>query len=386
MKIAVVLIFVIFIPVVAFAAVIHVPGDYPTIQEAIDAAEVLDTVLVDPGTYVENIDFLGKDILVRSVFGPEVTVIDGNQSGSVVSFKSGESLVSLLEGFTLTNGSGTYHGSSYYAGGGIYCFNESSPMILNNIICYNETAEDYGYGGGIIAVLSAAPLIEGNLIHDNKAYYGGGICARSGSAPEISCNLIRNNESISAGAGVQCYANAPAMILNNVIRDNMALGSYGKGGGISCSSAQALICGNLIQGNQTGKGGAGIECFGDNVWIINNIIDGNISGTSGGGIYLNWSNSPVICNTIINNYAKYSGGGLYLCDHLDTFAFNNIFWDNDAGDDGTEIMVDGVKWGCSLVIGYCDVKDAIHSIWQGYISQIIYREGMIDADPLFVDF
>ena len=47
-------------------ATIHVPAQYSTIQQGIDAATLGDTVLVAPGTYVENIDFIGKGITVGS--------------------------------------------------------------------------------------------------------------------------------------------------------------------------------------------------------------------------------------------------------------------------------------------------------------------------------
>jgi hypothetical protein len=49
---------------------IHVPADQPTIQKAINVAANGDTVLVAPGTYVENIDFSGKVITVVSSNGP----------------------------------------------------------------------------------------------------------------------------------------------------------------------------------------------------------------------------------------------------------------------------------------------------------------------------
>jgi len=75
---------------VAASTILHVPGDYPTIQAAIDAAVAGDTVLVDPGTYVETINFRGKAITVKSAYGPKVTFIDGNRRGSVVTFDSRE--------------------------------------------------------------------------------------------------------------------------------------------------------------------------------------------------------------------------------------------------------------------------------------------------------
>ena len=60
---------------------IHVPADQPTIQAAINAASNGDTVLVAPGTYLENINFNGKSITVTSSGGPSVTIIDGNAKG-----------------------------------------------------------------------------------------------------------------------------------------------------------------------------------------------------------------------------------------------------------------------------------------------------------------
>ncbi len=68
----------------AWAQPLLVPQDYPTIQEAINAAVPGDTVLVDDGCYIERIDFLGKAITIESVNGPDFTIIDGNQQGTVV--------------------------------------------------------------------------------------------------------------------------------------------------------------------------------------------------------------------------------------------------------------------------------------------------------------
>ena len=73
---------------------IWVPEDVPTIQAAINATNDGDVIIVSPGTYIENINFNGKNILLGSLFvttgNPyyiEHTVIDGNQNGSVVKLK-----------------------------------------------------------------------------------------------------------------------------------------------------------------------------------------------------------------------------------------------------------------------------------------------------------
>jgi len=82
---------------VSSATIINIPADYPTIQQGINVSAVGDTVLVQPGTYVENINFNGHNIVLASLFLTtqdtsyiSSTIIDGNQAGSVAAFESGE--------------------------------------------------------------------------------------------------------------------------------------------------------------------------------------------------------------------------------------------------------------------------------------------------------
>jgi hypothetical protein len=103
--------------------------------------------------------------------GPDVSTIDGGQPsnpdyGSVVRFSSSHEL-SVLDGFTITNGSGTKSGSSTY-GGGIY-FWSSSSIVTNNMIKGNSATA----GGGIYCA-GDAPTIEKNLISGNTGTWGGG--------------------------------------------------------------------------------------------------------------------------------------------------------------------------------------------------------------------
>ena len=82
---------------------------------------------MSPGTYVENINFLGKAVTLQSTDGPKLTIIDGSNctSGtnacSVVTFMNQEGPDSVVDGFTITNGSGTEFVPLSFRGGGIFC-------------------------------------------------------------------------------------------------------------------------------------------------------------------------------------------------------------------------------------------------------------------------
>src|ERR1035438_5415581 len=114
---------------IGHAAVLHVPGDYIHIQNAIDAGTNGDAILVRPGAYTENINFKGKAVTVTSTntADPNVvksTIIHASGQSSVVSFISGESSNSVLAGFTITGGYGTANpafGTGIYFGACIYC-------------------------------------------------------------------------------------------------------------------------------------------------------------------------------------------------------------------------------------------------------------------------
>jgi len=179
------------------ADAIVVPGNFSSIQAAIDAASDGDTIVVLPGSYSENINFLGKAITVQSTDPSDPTVVDAtiiegtNIDRSIVTFSRGETGASMLAGFTIRRKS-PYEP---YSGGGIYV-READPTIRNNHIVSNTA---FFSGGGIYVVDSRATIV-GNRISDNEANQGGGIAAEGYAFfPTIANNVFENN--VAAGGG-----------------------------------------------------------------------------------------------------------------------------------------------------------------------------------------
>lgn len=266
----------ILIPNFLKADIINIPLDQPSIQAGIDLASYFgDTVLVDTGTYTENIDFSGKFLVVASKFlinkDPYYilnTVIDGSNpaisdSASCVRFQLGEDSSVILEGFTLTGGSGTkwidpQYPSSTWRGGGIFIF-QSSPTIRNNLIVENEVKNITGVDGaqgGELLTYGGNPLIQNNTIMSNKALYGAGIW--------------------TLGNGT-----FPIIINNNTIVENSAIGSGaygGKGGAMFIWVSNIEGSNNIIWENTQTQGGPIAEVGGGQANIIYSDIEGGFSG------------------------------------------------------------------------------------------------------------
>lgn len=213
-----------------FTTTLRVPEQYPTIMSAITVALSGDTVLVSPGVYPGNIDYLGKNIVVGSLFlttgnrdyvSQTVIIVD---TGSAVTFQSGEGRAAVLCGFTIMSGTGKkIHGGEY--GGGIY-ISRASPIVLGNSIIRNHAGNStcVGRGGGIAIRDSSTPLIVQNVILNNSAagpcawinYFGGGIWIDSTSNPVIGGSRDNANDISTnfADVGKLLYREGKGEIVN----------------------------------------------------------------------------------------------------------------------------------------------------------------------------
>jgi parallel beta-helix repeat protein len=259
-----------------YANILNVPTDnYSTIQTGIDSALIGDTVLVQPGTYLENIGFEGKNIVLASLFlttGDTAyisqTIIDGNKNGTVVEFRSGEDSTARLIGFFITNG---YH----HPGGGIYIRN-SDPIISNCILIDNIAESSNGIGGGIYFENSTSKLYKTKII---------------------------NNSAIG-------------MDINN-----------GWGGGVGCYNSDIEIINCRISGNNTTSISGGIGIIDSDIKIIGCEISNNSVEVSGAGLYFQDSNPILINNTIAHNSSNSQGSGFFYL-RSDPIVINSIIWYN----------------------------------------------------------
>jgi len=240
-----------------YSAIINVPADQSTIQAGITAATNTDTVLVQPGTYVENIDYNGKNITVSSLFLTtrdttyiSSTIIDGNSSGSVVTFESGEDSTAVLSGFKIINGQGSI-------GGGIYC-SISNPRLEYLIVTGNSVN---GYGGGIECASCDNLSLSNVTIANNTANSGGGLDIYYSSVNFENVTLTGNSS--NNGGGIYCE-DSDVAITNSILWNDPTQEIFLESGSVAITYSD-------IQG-----GWAGIGNFDSDPLFVNSAI-GNYS-------------------------------------------------------------------------------------------------------------
>ncbi len=336
---------------------------FRTVTAGLNAATSSGEVWVAKGTYTECITltagvglyggFAGTETaLSQRNWNTNITILDGNQSGTVVTVPSNATQTMCIDGFTIRNGNGYY-------GGGIYCY-YSSPTISNNTITGNSSAD----GGGGIYCDSSSPTITNNTIANNSTTKdGGGVECDSGS-PIITKNTITANSAGDIGGGISAEDYCAATISNNIITGNS---SSTAGGGISAWECSPTIADNTITGNSAYYGGGGISCdYYASPAITNNTITGNSSTYYG---------------AIASIIATYYGGGILCIDSSSPVISNNIVVFNSSG------MYNGAMTGDSPGTPDLENNDVYGNTAYNYagITDPTGVSGNISADPLFVN-
>ncbi len=379
------------------AAVLRVPSEYATIQGAIDAAVAGDVIVVAPGTYTEAIDFIGKDVSVISAKGASMTTLAGPVDKSLVTFRNGESAAAVLDGFTLTGGTGTQLGHDRQ-GGAVLCM-QSSPTIRD---CrFVDNSGPALTLGGAICCLSSSPIIDNCEFVTNEAIVDGGAIQGFGSSPTIvgcrftenvpnaidltnsdltlvDCTLENNAGGLAFGASASGSART-VRLTGCRFKSNayLGLGLYAPAAG-----STVVIEDSLIEGNGYG----GFTISGHDVLFERNVIARN------GSIF----NGPV--NRIPEGTVRFVGNVFGWNDGdtatLDIFSNATVSFLNDtiaANEAPTQLLIQD---GATVDIVNSIVWNRTGSVAQGgsplfrncLLSEAVSGgENNIVGDPLFVD-
>ena len=387
-----------------FAETITVGQDgvmsFSVIQDGIDAAKDGDEVVVFPGTYFENIYFKGKNIVLRSSDpgNPAVvdrTIIDGLSSGSVVTFAGTEGTTCVLEGLTITNGSGTpdivitigagiIFGDFQSFGGGVYG-NGTSATLRNNFIRDNFTINRLpthivtfptfsSIGCGVYQVHG---LITNNRFENNRAddsrqqtTDGGALADCDGT---IDSNTFKKNQT-----GLwRC----DGLIRDNTFNFNEEYCMLGIGGDIH-SNLFLNTDGPVIIGSTTGT-------VVGNFFVYNKGTAISHGGLVENNIVLNNERTLVWCHGIVQNniIAFNKRPGLIRCNGT---VRNNIIYDNTDDEDAAGIfdckgtITNNIVWGNVSPTGL-QINESSTPTYSCIQNWTGGGEGNISADPQLLD-
>ncbi|MEW6418621.1 MAG: Ig-like domain-containing protein [Nitrospirota bacterium] len=338
-------------------------GWYSTIQDAVAASQ---TILVypntdfSPATYNESVLVnTGTDnVTIRSVCGPDYTIIDGAGTGYAVRSNSSNNIT--VDGFSLT---GDANGG-YFNGGGT--------INVSNCKIYGNT------GSGILANNGASLSISNCEIYSNGSAllgYGGGLYILQGTHT-IGNSTIRNNTS-EDGGGLATNNNVTLTITNTTIKDNSATNI---GGGIYFNTGTLNMSKSTISGNVSSSGGGGIYMnTSPTVNLENCILTGN-SGTEGGMLFISTGTTTITNCTMAENQATAGDGGAIYSNNVPVVVRNSIFWNNTASGTGHNLYKVG-----DASLNPSTITDSDIITGRPYISNCtVTLENNIADDPLFI--
>ena len=296
-----------------FARIIIVTPNFTTIQNGIISASSGDTVLVQPGEYIETIDFIGKDIVVASnfIFSGDTldinqTIISGNHVNSrLVRFTNGETSYARLIGFTLTNAyNDVQTATPQVVGLGIYIEN-SSPTIEHNRIINNEFGDWYINGGGIALQNSSAIIRNNEICRNDYSYQGGGIYMENCHNVVVENNHIAQHYliggyGVAEGGGIYISNSANVCVIDNIIEDNYQ--DYGHGAAITVQVSTGIsLIGNIIRNNHPASHYSEVDFWGSQVRMVGNLLFNDKYTVKRARIILEGSELLIVNSTIVAN-------------------------------------------------------------------------------------
>ncbi|MDP8288250.1 MAG: hypothetical protein RAP03_16375, partial [Candidatus Electryonea clarkiae] len=339
-----------------FADILNVPADYNSIQIAINAATLGDTVLIAPGFYEEQlvIEDAGITLASRYILNEnsritERTVLSGDNQFRPLTIEQGVLGEVHIIGLKFTDGMAFWARDG--SGGAISAV--GAEIWLTDCIIQDNSAE---YVGGV-DLDSCSGYISNNRFESNSGTLGGGALLCSNGFYIVESNVFRNNFSDSVGGGIIITNGSTGRLTENIFDGNYAVSVGGAARINNCDSGVIVVQGNIFRNNTSAlQGGAFYASTLDTLIVKNNVFRDNTVVTDdfigfGGALDLiDPINVAVIdSNNFYSNYADNAGGAVWI--RPSSTIRNNVFSNNQApktsavvsflSDEGTEVIMYG---------------------------------------------
>lgn len=305
-----------------------------TIQYALDRAGSGDEIRVAGGTYsgvnvrpappgylgttvVTQVVYINEPVTIRggyssdfSAWNPSAypTIVDAQDQGRAA-FISGNHAVTL-EGLGFTYGNAAGMGGQLFnndGGGGIYIMDAT--VVISACQIVDNVAQS---GGGISMWNYCHVTIHNSTIQGNQSIYsGGGIMQVTGDLFLYHSNVLANSTNAAGGGIATLYGTA--VLVGNVIEDNVANVNDGGGFFLSNSVSTTLLYNNVIAHNWAGARGDGLTLSQANAELLHNTIVG--VGEGDGVAILNTSSITMVNTIIARNTVGVSvdaGGSVWM--------------------------------------------------------------------------
>jgi predicted outer membrane repeat protein len=349
------------------AAIVHVPGQQPSIQAGLNAAAHGDTVLVSCGTYYEHNIQMRSGITLQGATGlATCATINAQHLGRVMVCEATDS-TTTIEGFTLRGG--RLPGCS--SGGGVYCSN-ASPRFRHCVFLDNEECQ-----GGCLYCRDSSPSFSDCVFQDNRGdYHGGAVECMSSSPSFVRCQFIANTAADRGGA-VSCNQSSP-LFIDCSFESNSA----STGGALCCAVVSTPIATRCVfTGNSAFHLGGAVECHAQCTARFEECVFRQNSVTRDGGALAGVASwIEIEACTLYQNAAGYDGAGAYLEDGGVAVLSHTII----AGSTGGQaVFCDDA--GCAATASCCDLFGNAGGDWVSCLAGQQGVNGNIDADPLFCE-
>lgn len=266
--------------------------DFTSIQPAVAAAQLGDTVFIGSGTYRETVT-IDKSLTLRGV-GPKVAIIDGNGQGPVITVRPG--VGATISGLSVIGGRAA-------SGAGIY--NSGALNLSDCEVSGNATnSPTEGWGGGVFNY-GGVMNVTACTIADNRGRLGGAIINAFGTLVLTNSRLTGNTAAKSGGAlhnGVDASVRFDTVLLADNKVDAAEIN--GRGGGIF-SAGFTYVSRSTFTGNYAPEFGGAVFQYQDTIILSNSTVSANTADVGGGAIYIAGGSMLVTNGTFVNNRGSF---------------------------------------------------------------------------------